>query len=113
MTRAILIALAVSLVAAPAAGGELGHRKDKRAFWLEEQGWPNPQPQAAPSSAKRQTQEFTKTYMDGVARRFGAGSGHMDLFERKLGGDGGLAPQLAGTVDGGGAKIVLRWHPGE
>jgi hypothetical protein len=51
------------------------------------------------------------TYTEGVARRFGMGSGHMDLFERKLGGRDG--PGLVGTVDGGAAKLELRWHPGE
>ena len=113
MKRVLLIALGLSFTAGPAAADELllpGRHHEGRAFWLNNQAWPNPRTE---SGAKLDAPKFTKTYMDGVASRFGAGSAHMDFFDRKLGGSGPFSPQLAGTVDGGGAKFVLRWHPGE
>lgn len=108
MKRVLLIALALSFVASDAGALDLtGRRHESRAFWLNGQNAP------PPLAADRPQRKFTTTYVDGVISRFANGSGHMDFFERKLGGSDGLAPQLAGTVDGGGAKLVLRWHPGE
>lgn len=109
MKRVLLIALALSFVASDAMAIDLiGRRHESRAFWLNGQAGQAP----VIVTTERAPRKFTTTYVDGVLSRFSSGSGHMDFFERTLGGDG-LAPQLAGTVDGGGAKLVLRWHPGE
>lgn len=112
MQRFLLAAPALSLmasfaVAAPADDfARIGHHRESRAFWLSNaQAFPNRQDQSRPASP-----QFTTTYMDGIVRRFGPSSGHMDFFDRNLGGAG--APALAGTVDGGAAKLVLRWQTG-
>ena len=113
MRRVPLAALALSLVGSAAVAAPLddvariGHHRENRAFWLSnDQAFPNRQDQTEPAPPK-----FTKTYMDGIVRRFGPASGHMDVFDRKLG--GAYAPALAGTVDGGAAKLVLRWNTGD
>jgi len=113
MRRVALAALALSFVAVAAAAAPLddvariGHRHENRSFWLaNDQAFPNRQDEAKPAPPK-----FTKTYVDGIVRRFAPSSGHMDFFDRKLG--GAYAPALAGTVDGGGAKLVLRWDTGD
>jgi hypothetical protein len=106
--RALLIALALSFAACDAMAVDLtGRHREGRAFWLNGQAVP------APIVTDRPQRKFTTTYVDGVISRFSNGTGHMDFFERQLGERGGFTPQFAGTVDGGGAKLVLRWHPGE
>lgn len=107
MKRVLVIALASFAVAAPAAADDFAGHRESRAFWQKDQPWPNPRAQADKAAPSK----FTMTYTEGIARRFGMGSGHMDLFERKLGGRDG--PGLVGTVDNGAAKLELRWHPGE
>ena len=107
MTRVLAIAVAVFALATPALAEDFGNRHDSRAFWLKNQSWPNPRAQADSHPAPR----WTMTYTEGVAKRFGMGGGHMDLFERKLGGESG--PGLVGTVEGGAPTLELRWHPGE
>ncbi len=110
--RLLVIALALCS-AAPSASAfdfsrqDFGRQKEGRAFWLRNQGWSNPQPQAGDVKQTR----FTTTYTAGVARRFGLGGGHLDFFDGRLGGASG--PAIAGTVEGGAAKLVLRWHPDE
>jgi len=111
--RILLAAPALSLTASLAVAApvddfaRIGHHRESRAFWLaNDQAFPNRQDQARPAPPK-----FTKTYMDGIVRRFGPSSGHMDFFDRKLG--GAYGPALAGTVDGGAAKLVLRWDLGQ
>lgn len=108
MTRILLIALTLSVAAVPAAADEFGRHRQTRAFWLNEQGWSNPEPQSA---AKAPKPKYTMTYTQGVAERLGLSGGHAELFERKLGGTSG--PALAGTLDDGAAKLVLRWHTDE
>ncbi len=105
MTRVVAVALALFAVAAPALADDFGTRHDSRAFWLKNQSWPNPREQADNRPAPR----WTMTYTEGVAKRFGMGSGN--FFERKLGGESG--PGLVGTVEGGAPTLELRWHPGE
>ena len=107
MKRVLAALFVLSATAVPALGDDFGNRHDTRAFWLKDQPWPMTHGQADPVPPPR----FTKTYMDGIARRFGTGSGHADLFEQRLGGTSG--PGLVGTVDGGAPKLELRWHPGE
>ena len=107
MTRVLAVALVMFVAAVPAAADDFGGRHDSRAFWLKNQSWPNPRAQADSHPAPR----WTMTYTEGVAKRFGMGGGHMDLFERKLGGESG--PGLVGTVEGGAPTLELRWHPGE
>lgn len=107
MTRVLAVALAMFVATVPAAADDFGGRHDSRAFWLKNQSWPNPRAQADSHPAPR----WTMTYTEGVAKRFGMGGGHMDLFERKLGGESG--PGLVGTVEGGAPTLELRWHPGE
>lgn len=106
MKRVLVALFILSAAAAPALADDFGSRRDTREFWLKDQPWPMTHGQADPAPPR-----FTKTYMDGIARRFGAGSGHADLFEQHLGGASG--PGLVGTVDGGAPKLELRWHPGE
>ncbi|HWA92582.1 MAG TPA: hypothetical protein VG889_21300 [Rhizomicrobium sp.] len=108
MRTAILALVSLSCIAVPASAMDLGgmRQRDTRAFWLKPQGWSNPQPEQ--SSGPPPQTKFTTTYTAGVARRFGLGGGHLDFFARPLGGAGG--PALAGTVDGGAAKLVLRWR---
>jgi hypothetical protein len=101
--RVLAALLVLSASAVPALGDEFGR---PRAFWLQDQAWPNPRREAETPAPK-----FTKTYMDGIARRFGMVRGHMDVFEQKIGGASG--PGLAATIDGGAAKLELRWHPDE
>jgi hypothetical protein len=78
-----------------------------RAFWLNDQAWPDPQahPQKPPKA------KFTTTYLDGVASRFGIGPGQKNIFEQKLGGEG--APAVGATVDHGAPMLTLRWNTGE
>lgn len=105
--RRVLIALAlVSVTAVPALADDFGNHQNSRAFWLKNQPWPATHDQASAAQPR-----FTKTYMDGIARRFGVGGGRKDLFEQHIGGDTGLG--LAGTVEGGAPGLQLRWHPGE
>jgi len=110
--RVLLTALAFSFAAGSAVAAEdfarIGHHRESRAFWMNDaQAFPN----RVDRDAKPAAPKFTTTYMDGIARRFGPTSGHLDFFSRQLGGSAG--PALAGTVDGGAAKLVLRWHPGD
>lgn len=113
--RALIVALAV-LAVTPAVADDLRSQMDgrhqSRAFWMHNQVWPITRPEP---SLKEPQQQFTKTYLDGVASRFSLGSGgHFDLFERKLGGAYGIpAPAVVGTFDHGAAIVALRWHSGE
>jgi hypothetical protein len=113
--RALIVALAV-LAATPAVADDLRNQVDgrhqSRAFWMHNQGFPITGPV---SSSKPIPQQFTKTYVEGIASRFSLGAGgHFDVFERKLGGAYGLpAPAVVGTFDHGAAMVALRWRPGE
>lgn len=105
--RRVLVALAlVSATAVPALADDFGNHQNSRAFWLKNQPWPVTHAQADAAQPR-----FTKTYMDGIARRFGVGGERKDLFEQHIGGETGLG--LAGTVEGGAPGLQLRWHPGE
>ena len=107
--RFVIFALVV-VGATPASAGGFslpGAEHHGRAFWLNDQTWRDPQ--AHP--AKTPKAKFTTTYLDGVASRFGAGTGHADLFQRKLG--GAYGPAFVATVDNGAPMLMLRWHPGE
>ena len=113
--RALIVALAVLAVTPAVADdfrSQLDSRHQSRAFWLHDQVWPITRPE---SSFKPPPQQFTKTYMDGVASRFSLGSGgHFNLFERKLGGAYGIpAPAIVGTLDHGAAMVALHWRSGE
>jgi hypothetical protein len=95
-------------VAAPVEDfARIGHHRESRAFWMSN-AFPSRQDRDGEAKA---APKFTTTYMDGIARRFGPSGGHMDFFDRRLG--GAYAPALAGTVDGGAAKLVLRWNTGD
>lgn len=107
MKQALLIALGLSCAASSALADGFGRHREIRAFWLNEQTLR--QQQGADDQAPKP--KFTMTYTEGVAERLGLSGGHADLFERKLGGSSG--PAFAGTIDDGGAKLVLRWHPDE
>jgi hypothetical protein len=108
--RAVVTATAiVSVLATSAAADDLARlegRQHGRAFWLNNQPWPNPRDQS-PGQAKP---PFTMTYTDGVAQRLHLGSSR-DFFAQKLGGVG--APALVGTVDHGAGMLELRWRTGE
>ncbi len=114
MRTVLALALVFSAASAAAWAGDMdrtdridGHRHG-RAFWLDNQAWPSP------AAAKPANPRFTLTYTDGLAQRFGVGNGHTDLFSSTLdGSDEPGVPTLQGTVDGGGPKLVLRWHPDE
>ena len=123
MTRIPLTALLISAMALPAFAGQpdftsrIGRHRENRIFWLSDtQAFPNRALAGAADStsiddtAKPAAQQFTKTYVEGIARRFGPTSGHLDMFTSRLGAAG---PAFSGTVDGGTAKLVLRWHPDE
>jgi hypothetical protein len=84
--------------------GDAGHG---RAFWLNDQAWRDPK--AHPEKPPRP--KFPKTYLDGVASRFGPSDGRADLFEHRLG--GAWSPALVGAVDNGAAMIRLRWRSPE
>jgi hypothetical protein len=107
--RFVIFALGV-IVATPAAAGGFtmpGVQHHGRAFWLNDQAWPDPQAHPAkPPKAK-----FTTTYLDGIASRFGIGADRMNVFEQKLGGAGG--PAIGATVDHGAPMLTLRWNTGE
>jgi hypothetical protein len=98
-------ALATSAVADDLGRLE-GRQQHGRAFWLNNQAWPNPQDQS-PGQTKP---PFTMTYTDGVAARLHLGSSS-DFFAEKLGGTG--APALVGTVNHGAGMLELRWRMGE
>jgi hypothetical protein len=110
MRRLLLAVLIVPVLSAPVLADDLGRipgHAGHRAFWLDNQPWPNPQDSAA---QRHKVRPFTLTYTDGVAQRLGMGGGGSDLFAHRL--DGFGDPQLAGSVDGG-PKLMLRWHPGD
>jgi hypothetical protein len=108
--RVLLAALAASLATGPVFAEDfsrIGIHRNNRAFWLH-----GPFPERQVWDSKPAPAKFTKTYTDGVVRRLGLGNGgHLDVFDGRIGGRGG--PAIAGTIDGGAAKLVLRWHPGE
>ena len=107
--RAVVTAtVMVSALATSAAADDLSRlegRQHGRAFWLNNQAWPNPPDQVADQTKPK----FTMTYTDGVASRFHRGDG--GLFSQKLGGVG--APALVGTVEHGAGMLKLRWRTGE
>lgn len=115
MERVLLIALLMATMALPAVAEQdytsrIGRHRENRIFWLSD-GFPGRAAADADSSTVPDTvPKFTKTYVEGLARRFAPSSGHFDLFGSRLGADG---PALSGTVDGGAAKLVLRWRTGE
>jgi hypothetical protein len=99
----------VSVLSTAAAADDLSRpesRQHGRAFWLNNQAWPDPLDQSAPQAKPK----FTMTYTDGVASRFHTDDGG-GLFAQRLGGAG--APALVGTVDHGAAVLQLRWRMGE
>jgi hypothetical protein len=107
--RTVIFVL-VALATTPASAGGFtmpGLQHHGRAFWLNDQAWRDPQAHLAAAPKGK----FTTTYLDGIASRFGAGTGHADLFEQKLGGES--APAFVATVDHGAPMLMLRWHPGE
>jgi len=109
--RAVVTAIAMvsALATTPATADDLGRlegRQHGRAFWLNNQAWPNPQ-DPSPGQSKP---PFTMTYTDGVAARLHLGSSR-DFFAQKLGGVG--APAIVGTVDHGAGMLELRWRMGE
>jgi hypothetical protein len=113
--RGLIVALAVLAVTPALADdfrNQIDGRHQSRAFWLHNQGWPITRPE---SSFKAPPEQFTKTYMDGVASRIKMGpGGRFDLFERRLGGGAGSSgPAFVGSVQNGAAMLSLRWHPGE
>ncbi len=107
MRKFFIAAAILSATAAPAMADDFG-RHQGRAFWLNDQAWPNPQN----PPVRRTAPKFTLTYTDAIAERLGVSGGRMDFFEHRLG-SGETGPALVGTVDGGHALLALRWHPGE
>ncbi|HWA02618.1 MAG TPA: hypothetical protein VG819_03720 [Rhizomicrobium sp.] len=109
--RYIIFSLGV-LAATPAVAGNFnvpGTSHHGRAFWLNDRGWHDPQ--AHPPKEVRA--RFTTTYIDGLVSRFRiGGEGHVNLFERKLGGSDVGMPALTGTINDGAAKVSLTWHLG-
>ena len=107
--RFIIFAL-VAVAATPASAGGFslpGAEHHGRAFWLNDQTWRDPQ--AHPAKAPKA--KFTTTYLDGVASRFGVGTGRAELFGQKLGGAAG--PAVGATVDHGAPMLTLRWNTNE
>jgi hypothetical protein len=96
----------LSTVAAADDLTRLENRQHGRAFWLNNQAWPNPQDQPAAQPKPK----FTMTYTDGVASRFHTEEGS-GFFAQRLGGAG--APALVGTVSHGAPVLELRWRMGE
>ncbi len=109
--RAILAAIfALAATAAQASDDDIAPgRHHGRAFWLSDPNRPGAvyKTDAAPQS------QFTLTYTDGLARRLGVVDGHADFLDGILNDPDVPGPKFVGSVDGGGAKILLRWHPGE
>ena len=108
MRTVLAVAAAAVIASTPVWADSFSPHSSARAFWLNA-----PWPADADRNARPAAPKFTKTYTDGLARRFGVGGGHLDFFERKLGPDGEAGPALVGTVDHGAPSIVLRWHPGD
>ena len=54
---------------------------------------------------------YAMTYTDEVAQSLGVKDGHMDVFS--TGPVSGYMPSFSAGVDGGGAMLRLKWHPGE
>ncbi|HVV65113.1 MAG TPA: hypothetical protein VHC42_06575 [Rhizomicrobium sp.] len=107
--RYLVFAMAAAM-ATPSMADEIaiaGPHKGSRAFWLDQQPWPTPQQNQPTRTVKP---KFPMTYMDSVAARFGAGTGDMGLFSRRIGRSG---PSLIGTIDDGAPKLVLRWRFGQ
>jgi hypothetical protein len=107
--RFVVFALGVMVSTSASAAGFFmpGTQHHGRAFWLNDQTWPDPQ--AHPP--KQPKAKFTTTYLDGVASRFGVGGDHAELFGQKLGGASG--PAIGATVDHGAPMLTLRWNSGE
>lgn len=106
--RFVIFAFGV-LAATPATADGLilpGVQHHGRAFWLNDQAWHDPQ--AHPDKPPKA--RFTTTYLDGVASRFGVGSGHFDLFDKL---DGESGPAVGATVDHGAPMLTLRWNTNE
>ena len=109
MKRVLAVLLAMFAATVPAVADDFGNRHDSRAFWLKNQNWPNPREQADNHPAPR----WTTTYTEGVAKRFGMGGGHMDFFERRLGGEGGPGQSPASEGESGrGAEEGTAIHVG-
>jgi len=107
--RFAIFALGVMVsTSASAAGFAMpGTQHHGRAFWLNDQTWPDPQAHPPkPPKAK-----FTTTYLDGIASRFGVGADHTNPLEQKLGGAAG--PAVGATVDHGAPMLTLRWNTNE
>jgi hypothetical protein len=113
MNRVPLVALLVVGVALPATAGpvdftsRIGRHRENRIFWMADSFPGRSTADVSASTAPDNSQKWTKTYVEGLARRFGPEGGHLDLFGSRLGASG---PALSGTVDGGAAKLVLRWQ---
>lgn len=71
---------------------------------LQIPGAPKPQGDEPPSP-------YPMTYTDEVARSLGVQNGHMDLFSTRP--SSGFMPSFSAGVDGSGAMLRLKWHPGE
>ncbi len=99
LSAAILILGATSVAA---AAGDLDGHHHARAFWLDAQPWPNPQPGAA-SDAQPTDPRFAMTYTDALAARLGVGDGRAQFFSANLDRDDPQGPKLMGTIDSGAA----------
>ena len=106
LVLALVAIMTTSAWAEPISFGAPRH--GARGFWLDEQPWPTPQQDDQPTKPVKP--KYPMTYMDSVAARFGAGTGDVDLFSRRIGRSG---PSVIGTVDDGAPKLVLRWRFGE
>ena len=54
---------------------------------------------------------YDMTYTDEVAHSLGVRDGHMDVFSTSP--VSSYMPSFSAGVDGGGAMLRLKWHPGE
>ncbi|HUO01407.1 MAG TPA: hypothetical protein VMU31_01410 [Rhizomicrobium sp.] len=66
----------------------------------------------APKPVREETQSpYAMTYTDEVAQSLGVKDGHMDVFSTSP--VSTYMPSFSAGVDGSGAMLRLKWHPGE
>ena len=69
-----------------------------------EESWWEAEPQPTPAQKR-----FSRLQTDELASRLGVRDGKMDWARFDLKDSDGNGPAIAGTFDGGAAKMVLRW----